>query len=198
MTSPVALLSVSDKTGLEPFGRGLADLGWKLLASGGTARALREAGLEVQDVSEWTGFPEILGGRVKTLHPAIHGGLLARDTNADRAELAQLGLRTIDLVACNLYPFTQTVARAGVTLDEAIEQIDIGGVTLLRAAAKNAARVTVVVHAGDYERVLQELMVNGSISASTRYRLAYEAFVHTAEYDAAIRDYLAEERAWES
>ncbi len=187
---PVALLSVSDKTGLENLARGLVNLGWELLASGGTARMLCQVGLPVRDVADWTDFPEVLGGRVKTLHPAIHAGLLARDTAADRAELERLGLRPIDLVACNLYPFARTVAREGVSLDEAVEQIDIGGVTLLRAAAKNFARVTVLVDAEDYATVLGELSEQGSVAMETRCRLAYKAFAHTAAYDEAIRTFL--------
>ncbi|MBK7219495.1 MAG: hypothetical protein IPH95_21150, partial [Candidatus Promineofilum sp.] len=139
-----AILSVHDKTGLIELGRGLAALGWELVASGGTARALRAAGLAAREVSDVTGAPEMLGGRVKTLHPAIHGGILARDTADDRADLAAQGIAPIDLVVCNLYPFAATVARPGVTTAEAVEQIDIGGVTLLRAAAKNFARVVVL------------------------------------------------------
>jgi phosphoribosylaminoimidazolecarboxamide formyltransferase/IMP cyclohydrolase len=191
MTAPLALLSVSDKSGLIAFAQGLGALGWELLASGGTARALRQAGLAVREVADYTGFPEVLSGRVKTLHPAIHAGLLARDTPEDRAELAALGLRPIDLVACNLYPFASTVARAGVTLEEAIEEIDIGGVTLLRAAAKNAARVTVAVDPADYGAILEELRTHGQVLPETRRRLAYKAFAHTAAYDEAIRAYLA-------
>src|SRR5512136_14578 len=138
---PKAILSVHDKTGLVDFARGLASLGWTLLASGGTAKLLRENQLAVTEVAEYTQSPEILGGRVKTLHPAIHGGLLARSTERDHAELLQLGWDYIDLVAVNLYPFEQTIAKPNLTLDEAIEQIDIGGVTLIRAAAKNFERV---------------------------------------------------------
>lgn len=193
MTPRLALLSVSDKSGLTEFAEGLVALGWEILASGGTARALREAGIAVREVADYTGFPEVLSGRVKTLHPAIHAGLLARDTPDDRAELAALGLRPIDLVACNLYPFAATVARPGVTLEEAIEEIDIGGVTLLRAAAKNAARVTVIVDPEDYAPVLEELRTSAAVSPETRRRLAYKAFAHTAAYDEAIRAYLERE-----
>jgi phosphoribosylaminoimidazolecarboxamide formyltransferase/IMP cyclohydrolase len=183
---------MADKTGLVPLGQRLVQLGWHLLASGGTARALRQASLPVQDVAEVTGFPEILGGRVKTLHPAIHAGLLARDTPEDRAQMEELGLRFIDLVACNLYPFSETVASPGVSLAEATEQIDIGGVTLLRAAAKNAARVTVLVDSADYEPTVEELAAHGRILLSTRRKLAYKAFAHTAAYDEAIRSFLAQ------
>jgi phosphoribosylaminoimidazolecarboxamide formyltransferase/IMP cyclohydrolase len=190
MNAPLTLLSVFDKSGIEDLGRGLADLGWELLASGGTARALRQAGLSVHEVSDWTGFPEVLGGRVKTLHPAIHAGVLARDNDADRAELAGLGLRPIDLVVCNLYPFARTVARPDVSLDEAVEQIDIGGVAMLRAAAKNFERVAALVDPADYAALLAELRERGSVAQDTRRRLAYKAFAHTAAYDEAIRAFL--------
>jgi len=146
-------------------------------------------------VSDWTGFPEVLGGRVKTLHPVIHAGLLARPIPEHVAELKELGIRPIDLVACNLYPFTQTVARQGATLAEAVEQIDIGGVTLLRAAAKNFARVTVLVHSADYPAALAELKERGSVPEKIRQQLALKAFAHTADYDAAIRDYLKQQFA---
>lgn len=195
MSKPVALISVADKTGLIEFGRSLSDLGWDLLASGGTARALSEAGLGVNKVSDWTGFPEVLGGRVKTLHPVIHAGLLARPIPEHIAELHKLGIRPIDLVACNLYPFTETIAREGVTLAEAVEQIDIGGVTLLRAAAKNFARVTVLVHTADYSVALRELKEHGNVPEKIRQELALKAFAHTATYDAAIRDYLKQQFA---
>jgi phosphoribosylaminoimidazolecarboxamide formyltransferase/IMP cyclohydrolase len=186
-----ALLSVSDKTGLVEFAGGLCDLGWELVATGGTARALRKAARPVTEVANFTGSPEVLGGRVKTLHPAIHAGLLARDTESDRAEIALLGWQPIDLVAVNLYPFKSAVARPGVTLDQAIEEIDIGGVTLLRAAAKNHSRVTVVCDPADYAGVLAELRETGATSPETRRRLALKAFRRTADYDAAIGDYLA-------
>jgi phosphoribosylaminoimidazolecarboxamide formyltransferase/IMP cyclohydrolase len=192
---PTALLSVSDKTGLVELGQTLADLGWRLIASGGTARTLAEAGCHVTDVANLTGAPEMLGGRVKTLHPKVHGGILARDTAADRAELAQHGIQAIDMVVCNLYPFQQTVADPNVVLEEAIEKIDIGGVTLLRAAAKNFDRVTVVCDPADYPTLSAELKVNGVISADIRADLARKAFVHTAEYDAAISSYLADSTA---
>jgi len=186
-----ALLSVHDKTGLVPFARGLSQIGVQLIASGGTARALREAGLAVTEVSEYTGSPEILGGRVKTLHPAIHGGLLARAIESDQADLERLKLGYIDVVAVNLYPFEATIAKPGVTLDEAIEQIDIGGVALIRAAAKNHARVTLACDPADYETVLAELM-SGGVSDATRARLAVKGFAHTAAYDSAISAYLGQ------
>jgi phosphoribosylaminoimidazolecarboxamide formyltransferase/IMP cyclohydrolase len=186
---PQAILSVHDKAGLLDFAGGLLELGWSLLASGGTARLLRENGLPVGEVAGYTGSPEILGGRVKTLHPAIHGGLLARPTLSDRAELLALGWDYIDLVAVNLYPFEQTVASPDVTLEQAVENIDIGGVTLIRAAAKNHARVTLVCDPADYPGVLAELKA-GEISFATRQRLALKGFTHTARYDTAISAYL--------
>jgi phosphoribosylaminoimidazolecarboxamide formyltransferase / IMP cyclohydrolase len=186
---PKAILSVYDKTGLVAFARGLADLGWTLLASGGTAKLLHENGLAVTEVADYTGSPEILGGRVKTLHPAIHGGLLARPIESDLAELHRLGWDTIDLVAVNLYPFEQTIAKPGVTLADAIENIDIGGVTLIRAAAKNHERVTMACDPTDYAAVLAELQAGG-VTPETRRRLAVKGFRATAHYDAAIAAYL--------
>jgi phosphoribosylaminoimidazolecarboxamide formyltransferase/IMP cyclohydrolase len=187
---PKAILSVYDKTGLVDFARGLQARGWTLLASGGTARLLRENQIPVSEVAEYTGSPEILGGRVKTLHPAIHGGLLARDTEEDREELARQGWDYIDLAAVNLYPFAETVARPGVTVAEAVENIDIGGVTLIRAAAKNFSRVTLLCDPKDYASVLQELQAGG-VTAETRRRLAVKGFAHTAKYDAAITAYFS-------
>ncbi len=186
----VALFSLSDKSGLVQLASALHELGWDLLASGGTAQALRTAGLPVMDVSEYTGSPEILGGRIKTIHPAVAGGLLARSTPADEADLAKINAGFIDLVACNLYPFQQTVSRPDVSLEDAIENIDIGGVTLLRAAAKNFARVTVLVDSADYTSVVAELKTSGSVSPTTRRGLAEKAFAHTAAYDAAVTAYL--------
>lgn len=187
---PTALFSLSDKTGLIEFARGLHALGWDFLASGGTARSLRDADLPVTDVADYTGSPEILGGRVKTLHPSVSGGLLARQTESDAADLAQINARAIDLVACNLYPFQETAAKADVTLDAAVENIDIGGVTLLRAAAKNFARVTVITDKADYQHVLSELETNENTSLETRRKLAEKAFIHTRDYDTAIAAYL--------
>lgn len=188
---PTALLSVSNKEGLVEFAQTLSGLGWSLVASGGTARAIAGAGLDVADVAGLTGAPEMLGGRVKTLHPKVHGGILARNTGADRAELQRHGITAIDMVVCNLYPFQQTVANPDVALDEAIEKIDIGGVTLLRAAAKNFDRVTVICDPADYDRIGTELKVNGAVSADLRGELARKAFAHTAKYDAAISNYLS-------
>jgi phosphoribosylaminoimidazolecarboxamide formyltransferase / IMP cyclohydrolase len=189
---PTALFSVSDKTGLVDFAQGLHELGWDFLASGGTARVLREAGLPVKDVAEYTGSPEILGGRVKTLHPAVSGGILARNTDEDAADLEKIKADYIDLVTCNLYPFQQTITKSNATLEDAIENIDIGGVTLIRAAAKNFARVTVLTDPTDYSLVLVELKDTGNVSTATRRTLANLAFIHTADYDAAISSYLNE------
>ena len=191
---PTAILSVHDKTGLVELAQGLHSLGWKLLASGGTAKALREAAIPVTEVADYTGSPEILGGRVKTLHPAIHGGILARSTEADHEQLKGLGWDTIDLVAVNLYPFELTIAKPDVSLAEAIENIDIGGVTLIRAAAKNHDRVTLLADPADYPAALAELK-DGGITAETRRRLAVKGFAQTAAYDTAIADYLGGESA---
>ena len=192
---PKAILSVYDKTGLAKFAQGLSELGWTLIASGGTARLLNEQGLAVIEVADYTGSPEILGGRVKTLHPAIHGGLLARPTEDDRQQLEALGWDYIDLVAVNLYPFEQTVMKPGATLEDAIENIDIGGVTLIRAAAKNHERVTLVCDPADYETVLTELR-SGGVSSQTRRRLAVKGFAQTTRYDASISGYLAPDGAF--
>jgi phosphoribosylaminoimidazolecarboxamide formyltransferase/IMP cyclohydrolase len=186
---PIAILSVHDKAGLIDFARGLHDLGWILIASGGTAKALREQHIPVTEVADYTGSPEILGGRVKTLHPAIHGGLLARPTESDRKQLLDLGWDFIDLVAVNLYPFEQTIAKPNVALEEAIENIDIGGVTLIRAAAKNHDRVTLVCDPSDYALVLAELRLGG-MKPETRKQLAIKGFALTSSYDAAISAYL--------
>jgi phosphoribosylaminoimidazolecarboxamide formyltransferase / IMP cyclohydrolase len=195
MNTPIAraLLSVSDKTGLVEFARGLADLGVALLSTGGTAKALAAAGLEVTEIDAYTGFPEMLDGRVKTLHPKVHAGILARrDSSEHAATLAAHGIPPIDLVVVNLYPFRETIAKAGCTLAEAIENIDIGGPTLVRAAAKNYAGVGVVVDPEDYDALLHELKTNGgSLTAATRFGLAQKAFSHTAAYDGAISNYLS-------
>lgn len=188
---PTALLSVSNKHGLIEFASELHSLGWSLLASGGTASALRGAGLEVQDIASYTGSPEILGGRVKTLHPAVHGGILARATDSDQNDLANIHARLVDLVVVNLYPFQETIRKPGVTLEDAVENIDIGGVALIRAAAKNHERVTVVTEPADYPVVLAELQAEGLVSLATRKKLAVKAFRHTANYDTAIAAYLA-------
>lgn len=188
MTARHALLSVSDKTGIVDLGRGLVAAGFTILSTGGTARALLEGGVPVTKVGAHTGHPEIMGGRVKTLHPRIHGGILGlRDVHAEEA--AAHDIPFIDLVACNLYPFEQTVSKDGVTRAEAVEQIDIGGPSMIRAAAKNHAHVTVVVDPADYGAVLAEL-AEGAPEEPTRRRLALKAFRHTAAYDAVISDWL--------
>jgi phosphoribosylaminoimidazolecarboxamide formyltransferase / IMP cyclohydrolase len=187
-----ALLSVSSKDGLLPFARGLVALGYELLSTGGTAKALRQEGLAVIDVSEVTGFPELFEGRVKTLHPALHAGILARrDRPEDLKALEGQGLRPIDLVAVNLYPFQDTAARPGVSWDEVVEQIDIGGPSLLRAAAKNYRHVIAVVDSTDYPAVLEELKSSGDLAEGSRLRLMRKVFAHTATYDCAIAEYLS-------
>ena len=191
---PIALLSVSDKTGLVPFATELHSLGWELVSTGGTARALRAAELRVRDVEQVTGIPEMLDGRVKTLHPAIHGGLLARrDLPEHMSAIRQQGIPPIDLVVVNLYPFRETAARRGASPDEVIEQIDIGGPSMLRSAAKNHASVTVVVDPTDYPRVLAALEEKTD-DADLRRDLAAKVFEHTAAYDAAIAAWFAEQR----
>jgi len=194
-----ALLSVSDKTGLVELARGLADLGIELVASGGTADALRQAGLAVVEVAELTGSAEMLGGRVKTLHPKVHGGILARrDLAEDAADLARHDIRPIDLVVVNLYPFEATVAKPGVTRAEAVEKIDIGGPSMIRSAAKNHAYTAVLVDPADYAAVLAELRASaGALSEATRRRLTVKAFARTAAYDAAIHAWLAGQEASE-
>jgi phosphoribosylaminoimidazolecarboxamide formyltransferase / IMP cyclohydrolase len=189
---PTAILSAHNKTGLIEFAQGLASLGWTLLASGGTAKLVRDNHIPVTEVADYTKSPEILGGRVKTLHPAIHGGLLARPTEEDHQQLLNLGWDYIDLVAVNLYPFEETIAKADVTYVDAIENIDIGGVTLIRAAAKNHERVTLICDPSDYNSVLDEIR-SGGISAKTRTKLAIKGFASTAHYDTAIRAYLKQQ-----
>src|SRR5690349_19613332 len=191
-----ALLSVSDKTGIVDFARGLADLGVELVSTGGTAAALREAGLEVRPIEDYTGFPEIMGGRVKTLHPKLYAGLLAlRDNDEHMAAATEHEVEFVDLVCVNLYPFEQTAARRGATDHEVIENIDIGGPTMIRAAAKNFAFAAVVVNPASYDAVLQELKdAGGRLSLGTRESLAAEAFSYTARYDSAISRWFVEKQ----
>ncbi|MDE2368341.1 MAG: bifunctional phosphoribosylaminoimidazolecarboxamide formyltransferase/IMP cyclohydrolase [Burkholderiales bacterium] len=190
MSALTALISVSDKTGIVDFARALAQRGARLLSTGGTARLLADAGLAVTEVAEITGFPEMLDGRVKTLHPRIHAGLLARrDLAAHMAALETHGIGTIDLLVVNLYPFAQATARADCTLEDAIENIDIGGPAMLRAAAKNWADVAVVIDPADYARVLDELG-QGGVRRATKFMLATKVFAHTAAYDGMISNYL--------
>ena len=194
-----ALISVSDKTGLVPFAQGLADLGVELISTGGTEKALAGAGLAPRNISDITEFPEMLDGRVKTLHPNVHGALLADRSKADHMEtIAAHGITPIDLVVVNLYPFAETIARPGVTREEAVENIDIGGPSMIRSAAKNHAAVAVVVSPSDYAAVLTEMQKNdGVISQETRTRLAVQAYAHTASYDATITTYLAAQQPQE-
>ncbi|MCK2183479.1 bifunctional phosphoribosylaminoimidazolecarboxamide formyltransferase/IMP cyclohydrolase [Halomonas getboli] len=191
-TTPVrrALISVSDKTGIVDFARGLSEQGVELLSTGGTFRLLQESDIPVTEVSEHTGFPEIMDGRVKTLHPKIHGGILGR-RGQDDAVMAEHDIAPIDMVVVNLYPFSATVARPDCTLEDAIENIDIGGPTMVRSCAKNHAYTTIVVDADDYGRVLEEV-AQGGMQQATRFDLAVKAFEHTAGYDAAIADYLGQ------
>jgi phosphoribosylaminoimidazolecarboxamide formyltransferase/IMP cyclohydrolase len=190
-----AIISVSDKTGVSEFARGLAGLGYELFSTGGTKKTLAGADIPVHSISDITGFPEILDGRVKTLHPAVHGGLLARrDLPAHMQELADNNITPIDLVAVNLYPFVQTVSRGDVSLTEALENIDIGGPTMIRAAAKNFPGVVVVVDPADYSLVLENL-AKGDLDLKERQRLAQKAFQHVAVYDTAIAQYLRQGQA---
>ncbi len=190
-----ALLSTANRQNLIALAQALHELGIHLIASGGTARFIKEAGLSVIEVSALTGVPEFLGGRVKTLHPAIYGGILACDTVADQDELASKGYVNIDFVICNLYPFQDTIAKEGLSIAEAIENIDIGGVTLLRAAAKNYERVTVICDLADYDQVVRELKEQGQTRLKTRQALALKAFQHTAQYDDAIANYYRQQFA---
>jgi hypothetical protein len=185
-----ALLSVSDKTSLVELARRLGAQRFEILSTGGTARALRDAGIAVTEVADYTGFPEIMDGRIKTLHPRIHAALLAR-RGVDDATIAELGIDPIDLLVVNLYPFRETVARAGSTLAQAVEQIDVGGPAMLRAAAKNHDSIAVVIDPADYARVATEIEAQGRVSEPTRRALAVKAFQHTADYDRAIAEYLA-------
>ncbi len=189
---PRALFSVSDKTGILEFASALSEMGWEIVASGGTQKTLLDAGLTVTGVEQLTGQAEMLGGRVKTLHPAIHGGILARDRDDDMQELAKFGFAPINMVVCNLYPFTETVGQAGISLQDAIEKIDIGGVALLRASAKNFLRVTTICDVADYSRVIAEIRATGQIDMSFRRELAVKAFGHTRDYDTAIHAYLSD------
>jgi phosphoribosylaminoimidazolecarboxamide formyltransferase/IMP cyclohydrolase len=188
-----ALLSVSDKTGLVDFASNLSAAGYELISTGGTAKTLREAGLTVADISEVTGFPEMLDGRVKTLHPKVHGGLLfLRDNDEHRQQAAKHGIAAIDLVVVNLYPFEQTIAKPDVTLEHAIENIDIGGPSMLRSAAKNYRSVTVITDPADYAVVAGEIAAQGDTALATRERLAAKVFRTTGYYDALIANYLAQ------
>ena len=186
-----ALVSVSDKTGLVAFVKGLVDLGWEIIATGGTQKLLEKEGVKTIGISEVTGFPEILDGRVKTLHPKVHGGILARRELPEHMDtLKENAIETIDLVCVNLYPFKQTIAKPGVSFEEAIENIDIGGPSMVRSAAKNWKDVTIICNPADYDAVLAELRANGTTSPETRLKLSAKAYTHTAEYDMMIATYM--------
>ncbi|KAJ7036534.1 bifunctional purine biosynthesis protein ade10 [Mycena alexandri] len=196
MSQAIALLSVYDKTDLLDFAKGLSSAGVRLLGSGGTAKKIRDAGIPIEDVSDITKAPEMLGGRVKTLHPAVHGGILARSIPSDEQDLVSQGIAPISIVVCNLYPFTSTISQPNCTLADAVEEIDIGGVTLLRAAAKNHARVSVISDPADYTEFLEAWKAGGGdVGQNIRSKLALKAFEMTAQYDEAISGYFREQYA---
>lgn len=190
-----ALVSVSDKTGVVDFARALSQMGVTVISTGGTARALSEAGLKVMPIEDVTGFPEMMDGRVKTLHPKVHGGILAIKDNPDHIQaMKDHGIESIDLVCVNLYPFEKTVAKPGCTFAEAVENIDIGGPTMIRSSAKNHAFVAVLTDPAQYQSIIEEMKANdASLTAATRSKLALAAFTRTAEYDRAISEYLAKQ-----
>ncbi|MBQ6692978.1 MAG: hypothetical protein IJP30_05200 [Clostridia bacterium] len=191
-----AFLSVSDKTGVVEFARQLSELGFEIVSTGGTERAIRDGGVPVTNVSDITGFPECLDGRVKTLHPMVHAGILAMRENPEHMkQVEELGVTLIDVVCVNLYPFKRTMRTPDVTFEECIENIDIGGPSMLRAAAKNHRDVAVLVDAADYDTVIAELKENGAVSMETKRRLCYKVFSHTAAYDAMIAGYLQQQVA---
>ena len=186
-----ALISVSDKTGVVDFAQQLRSLGWEIIATGGTMKLLRDSGVEVINISDVTGFPEICDGRVKTLHPKVHGGLLARrDDESHLQALKDNGIEFIDMVCVNLYPFRQTIAKPDVTMEDAIENIDIGGPSMLRSAAKNYKDVTVVCDPADYATIIEEIKEGGNTTVGTRLKLSAKAYTHTAEYDSMIATYM--------
>ena len=190
-----AVISVTDKSGIVEFARSLEKLGVEILSTGGTARTLRDGGIKVLDISEYTGFPEMMDGRVKTLHPKVHGGLLGRRDNQEDIQMMEKhGIRSIDLVVVNLYQFELTVSKEGCTLEEAVENIDIGGPSMIRSAAKNFKDVTVITDPSDYSRVLGEISESGTTSLETRFELAKKVFNLTWHYDRAISDYLGKLR----
>jgi len=187
-----ALISVFDKTGIVDFAKSLDSMGWEIISTGGTSKKLKEEGIKVKDISELTRFPECFDGRVKTLHPKVEGGILAiRDEEHHKKQMAELGIEPIDMVVCNLYPFKQTVLKPGVSHEDVIENIDIGGPTMIRAAAKNYKFVTVVTDPSDYEKVIEELQAKGDTTPETKEMLAAKVFIHTAHYDALIADYFS-------
>ncbi len=191
MANRRAIISVSDKNGIAELSKELVSLGYEIISTGGTARHLTEAGITVTAIETVTGFPEIMNGRVKTLHPKIHGGLLCvRNNDHHQLQMKENGIEPIDMVVVNLYPFRETIQKSGVTLEEAIENIDIGGPTMIRSAAKNYRYVTVVTDPADYDIVLTELRNDGRVAESTRLRLAWKVFQLMTEYNGAIADYL--------
>jgi len=187
------IISVSNKSGVLEFARELSKFGLEILSTGGTAKSLREAGLAVKDISEYTGFPEMLDGRVKTLHPKVHGGLLGRRANPEHvSKMKEYQIDPIDMIIVNLYPFEETVAKKDCTLEDAIENIDIGGPTMLRSAAKNYEDVTVIVDPADYPKIIAEMQANnGAVSKATNFYLAKKVFQRTSQYDTAITNYLS-------
>lgn len=187
------IISVSNKAGIMEFARELSTFGVEILSTGGTAKSLRESGLPVKDISEYTGFPEMLDGRVKTLHPKVHGGLLGRRSNPEHvSKMKEYQIDPIDMIIVNLYPFEETVAKKDCTLEDAIENIDIGGPTMLRSAAKNYEDVTVIVDPADYPKIIAEMQANnGAVSRATNFYLAKKVFQRTSQYDTAITQYLA-------
>ncbi len=190
-----ALISVSDKTGIEDLAKQLNELGVEIISTGGTAKCIKDAGVDVISVDKVTGFPECLDGRVKTLHPKIHAGILAMRDNKDHMkQLKDLDVDTIDIVVINLYPFKETISKKDVKLEDAIENIDIGGPTMLRSAAKNYQDVAVVVDPSDYKKVIDELKSDGQVSRDTKFYLSYKVFQHTASYDALIANYMMEKQ----
>ena len=190
-----AIISVSDKTGVVEFAKGLKDLGFEIISTGGTAKALTDAGIDVIGISDITSYPECLDGRVKTLHPLIHAGILAMRSNEEHMrQLEEIGAQPIDVVAVNLYPFKSTILKPGVTLEEAVENIDIGGPTMIRSAAKNWQDVCVIVDPADYGTVINEYKENGEVSKETKFRLSGKVFNHTAAYDAMIAEYMRKQR----
>ncbi len=190
-----AIISVSDKTGVVEFAKGLEELGFEIISTGGTAKALTEAGIEVIGISDITSYPECLDGRVKTLHPLIHAGILAMRSNEEHMrQLGEIGAQPIDVVCVNLYPFKSTILKPGVTLEEAVENIDIGGPTMIRSAAKNWQDVSVIVDPADYQTVIDEYKENGEVSRETKFRLSGKVFNHTAAYDALIAEYMRKQR----
>ncbi|MCJ2564259.1 MAG: bifunctional phosphoribosylaminoimidazolecarboxamide formyltransferase/IMP cyclohydrolase, partial [Candidatus Thermoplasmatota archaeon] len=186
-----ALISVSDKSSVVEFAKGLQEAGVEILSTGGTAKVLEENGIKVTKVSDFTGYPEMLDGRVKTLHPRVHGAILARrDDPKHMQQLQEASIPTIDMVVVNLYPFEETIAKPDATFEDAIENIDIGGPSMLRSAAKNHKDVAVVVNPNDYSTVIEEIRTSGDLSPDTRWKLALEAFEHTSRYDTVISGYL--------